>query len=75
MASYGCAAPTFGRATFYLVASHERPKVGATRGATAFCEREFISRSEMTTLGMLRGVEEAVEAGAVFGEFVLGFVD
>ena len=29
--SYGSAAPTFGRAKLNLVASHKRPKVGATR--------------------------------------------
>jgi hypothetical protein len=30
-ASYGCAAPTYGRAKFAVMAGHNRPKVGATR--------------------------------------------
>ena len=30
-ASYGSAAPTFGRAKLNLIAWHNRPKVGATR--------------------------------------------
>ena len=35
--SYGSAAPTFGRAKLNLVASHNRPKVGATREIGTRC--------------------------------------
>jgi hypothetical protein len=32
LASHGCAAPTFGRGKSTSIATHDRPKVGATRG-------------------------------------------